>query len=285
MTDTGNNGNGQHIIPRRPSSELVGWPKRGDVARALQCSTGKVRDLEDVGKLHPVLDDSGHHRFDPTEIDTVANEIASSGAAGADYSASTYYEKEVIMSRARGGTNGGGDPTEAYFLRTGVSLLGPPRLALDSLFFRMLDRQERRIIHLESELDKKSDRIKAMEQAEQDALDRAHERQIVAETFKAERAQRTEAFRRLIENVERIIGPKGKPFLTTLSPEQLRQFIELDAAGDDGKPYWTEAQRAALAKALAEHEKQAAKAQPKAEPDEDVIVGAKKEEENGSPKD
>lgn len=138
------------MVDGRAVTDMTRMPTRGEVADALGCSVSKVRRLERAGKLHPIVDSEGSHRFAPEEVANLARDM---GLQDVDLDASPEERKNALAN------------AELSLARQSMQLLTHPRLQVDALLFRTIDmhvkeneRLTKRVEHLEQRLDEQRER-------------------------------------------------------------------------------------------------------------------------------
>jgi len=213
-------GNGQTTLSTTDGqrvTDLTAWPTRAEVANELGCSVSLVRKWERQEKLHPIPDAEGTMRFQRAEVDNLKNE------RGND-------DELVELDRATNHT------LEANLAGRMVALLARPREVLDNLLLKEIERSHRRIAELE-------DKLANAFAAKEAALSEVAQRETFGKILEAESKHKREIMSRVVGKLETLFGPKGKPFLTSLKPDQLEELLALP-------DYWNDGQKVAIAAAL-----------------------------------
>jgi len=206
--------------PEGPTQVIVDfttWPTRSEVAAQIGCSVSTVRRWQRDGTLTAHVDAEGTHRYNPIEVKNLRLDKAER-AAEDDYE---------------------GEAAEAKLAVKLVSGLQDTRKQLDSMLLKTVERQERRIEQLESQL------VEAWQGREAGLNQQALREAMVEQTTEQEK-RRTMLAEAAIEHVGRFLGkePPKASFLESLTVEQLEALAETEGA-------WTDIQERSLRAHLA----------------------------------
>lgn len=184
------------------------WPTRNRAAQTLCCSIAQIRKFEKKGKLHPVSDANGVWRFQPNELEELADELGLT-------------EDERT----------GNDRNNAYArvdLANSIKLLRSvtqPQEAQHLRWLQMFDRQDtenkwlrERVMQLETEL-------RTAYRAQQDAEDRTHERKTLEGIMNEREKRATEIWGKVVEHGAKFLNGGGTPFLESLTEEQMAMLF------------------------------------------------------------
>lgn len=182
-----------------PTSTVNDWLTRREASKMLRCSVSKIRDhYHKKGLLHPVSDGDGVWRYNPLEVEQIADDEG--------------IEIDTVESRQN-----------AYarldLMASGklLRLVTEPIDRIQKYSTDLIDRQAKRIIELETELDRSR---KARELAE----DATAERETLKAVFTEREKRITGLVERASESLSKFLNGGGTPFLHT-ADEELLAFI------------------------------------------------------------
>lgn len=125
-----------------------GWYTRKELAEVLNVTTVQIRHWEKAGRLHGVVNADSEKRevlYSPQEVDSLCTERGVQA---------TPKRQELEAEKYR--------TLQLNVVSTLLNLVAKPRETIDALQFRIIERQEARIIQLEGERDRLVDEIKTI---------------------------------------------------------------------------------------------------------------------------
>ena len=174
------------------------WLTKAQVAAKLGKSLAAVVRLQKAGRLHPLVDDDGINRYEPSEV----AEILISPAGGSAERKEEAAEFELSAVKAI------------------IDLVRHPREKIDEIQFRIIERQQTRIEQLEA-------RIEAQQREVEQARDNNAERSMALGMSQSETRIKELAMSRMIETVQRLMSG-GNASGVQLTPEQLQELIRVE---------------------------------------------------------
>lgn len=184
------------------------WATRNRAAQMLCCSIAQIRKWEKKGRLHPVTDANGVWRFQPNELEELADEL------GLTDDERTRNDRDNAYARV--------DLANSIKLLRSVT---QPQEAQHNRWLQMFDRQDaenkwlrERVMQLETEL-------RTAYRAQQDAEDRTHERKTVEGILQEREKRTTEVWTKIVEHGAKFLNGGGTPFLESLTEEQMAMLF------------------------------------------------------------
>lgn len=185
-----------------------GWYTRKELAEVLNVTTVQCRHWEKAGRLHAVVREGPEGKnevlYSPQEVDSLCTE------RGVQLSPK---RQELEADKYRG--------LQLNIVHALLNMVSGPREKIDELQFRIIERQEKRIIALEEERDKLVDEIKGIKRHD-------------AETSIIEASEATSnrikevAASKIMSLISRLMGGGGDTdsWATGLSRDQLKELYE-----------------------------------------------------------
>lgn len=209
-----------------------GWLSKKQAADRLGRSASYVVQMASKGRLHPrakTIEGVLTNFYDPEEVDALADAPRVVPDKGNDQR--TAYEQIALDT-----------------VRSVIGLVREPREKVDALLIATIERQERRIIELETKLD-------AQREATERAKDATAERELTASFAKNEQDIKKLAAGRMIETCGKLVTwwmtSKGNGSGPTFTAEQWEQLL---LANNDGESkFLTPEQEEQGKKIIAEH--------------------------------